>query len=161
MKRKIMIIMFCLFFMTGCSHGIGSFEKGDLDLNAFFTDINKQIGEETFHMPLLNDQAWSKKNVEKKYHMDMTILEDCMVKSSLVDLQTAEIAIFKAPKEKDARISKGIHYRLDILHKSSGSYNEEIKNWIHNAKQGRIGEYYYFVLGEDSEKVVNYMKNGA
>lgn len=161
MKTRIILTLLCLILLSGCNHGIGSFEKGNLDLPALYTKINEQIGDNVIQMPLLNDRPWTKKEIEKKYHLDMTIIEDCMVKSSLIDVQTAEIALFKVPKEKDQELKQAIRYRLDSLESSLGSYHEDVKNRIHNAKQGRIGEYYYLVLGEDGEKVVNYMKNGA
>lgn len=160
--KKILILCFvCLLFVSGCSHHKGSFKGGDVDMNAIFVDVNKNINDKKFSMSLLNDTPLSKSQIESDYNLDMTKVEDCMVKSAVIPTQLSEIAIFKISKEKEQLIKDAIAYRLETLNKSYGNYRDEAKSILHNAKQGRIGEYYYFVLGEDCEKVVNYMKNGA
>lgn len=161
MKRTMMICCLCMLFISGCTPHKGSFQDGNLDMESFFVDVNKQIDEKKIHMAFLNDIPFAKGTVEKAYHLDMTMIEDCMVKSALIPSQISEIAIFKVSKEHEQSVKNAIAYRMKALEKAWGSYNEDAKFIFYHALQGRIGKYYYFVLGEDSEKVVNYMKNGA
>lgn len=161
MKRMFTLCFICLLCISGCSHHDGSFEGGDVNMNAFFVDVNKRINDKKFNMSLLNDTPFTKSQIESEYKLDMTKVDECMVKSAVIPTQLSEIAIFKIRKDQEQYVKDAIAYRLKALEEMYGSYREEAKNIIHKAAQGRIGEYYYFVLGEDCEKVVNYMRNGA
>lgn len=157
MKKSWCLLCLCLL-LSGCGNATGSFEQGDKKLDKVFDSIEDHIADQTFAMALLQDQAMDKAQVEKNYHLDMTKIDDCMVKTSLLPAQLSEVAIFKCDKQKDAMLRKGIHYRLQQLDAAWGALVPEAKQLLHDAKQGRLGAYYYFVLGSDSKKVVNYMQ---
>lgn len=161
MKRILFICCLCLILLSGCMTHKGSFQDGNIDMESFFVEVNKRIDDKKFHMAFLDDTPFDKGQIEKAYNLDLTKIEDCMVKSAVIPSQISEIAIFKVSKEHEQLVKDAIAYRTKELEKAWGSYNEEAKFIFYHAAQGRIGEYYYFVLGEDSEKVVNYMKNGA
>ncbi|MCR0262584.1 DUF4358 domain-containing protein [[Clostridium] innocuum] len=157
MKKLIMIgLLLCL--MSGCGKDYGTFEQGDKELSRVFSDINEQIDKGSFSIPLLNDRALSDREVETLYHLDMTKIADCMVKTAAIQAQLGEIAIFKVEKKNESYVKKAIESRKEALKKQWGSYVEEADSLLYQAKEGRIGQYYYFVLGSDSEKVVNYMQ---
>ena len=68
------------------------------------------------------------------------------------------IALFQVKKEHEGDVKKAIKSRKEALEKQWGAYVPEAADLLYQAKEGRIGQYYYFVLGSDSEKVVNYMQ---
>lgn len=98
------------------------------------------------------------REVEALYQLDMTKIESCMVKTAAVQAQLGEIALFQVKKEHEGDVKKAIKSRKEALKKQWGAYVPEAADLLYQAKEGRIGQYYYFVLGSDSEKVVNYMQ---
>lgn len=159
MKKKIVFFLLFILCIAGCGNNEGSFEKGTKDIPLIYQLINANIAEKEWDMALLNDAEWGKKDIEELYQIDMTRIKEAYVKSAVVASQICEIAFFKADKGMDAMLQKGISYRLSELEKQWGTYNPECKNLIKEAKQGRIGQYYYFIIGEDCKKVVNYIQN--
>lgn len=156
--KKIIGVLF-LVILCGCSKAVGSFQEGTMDMDQLYDRISEQIVDGEWNMGMLNDAYWSKNKIEKAYDMDMTQIEDCFVKSSLIEAQFSEIAFFKVDKKYDDMIKKGIEHRLQTLHSTWGSYIEDAQEQLKKVKQGRIGKYYYMILGEDCKKVVNYIRN--
>ena len=148
--KKLLIIGLLLCLMSGCQKNTGTFAQGDKNLSSVFADINEQIADGAFSIPLLKDTALSEREVETLYQLDMTKIESCMVKTAAVQAQLGEIALFD--------VKKAIKSRKEALKKQWGAYVPEAADLLYQAKEGRIGQYYYFVLGSDSEKVVNYMQ---
>ena len=167
--KKLLIIGLLLCLMSGCQKNTGTFAQGDKNLSSVFADINEQIADGAFSIPLLKDTALSEREVEALYQLDMTKIESCMVKTAAVQAQLGEIALFQVKKEHEGDVKKAIKSRKEALEKQWGSemcirdrqwgaYVPEAADLLYQAKEGRIGQYYYFVLGSDSEKVVNYMQ---
>lgn len=157
MKKLVMIgLLLCL--VSGCRENSGTFAQGDKNLSRVFADISEQIEEGAFSIALLKDTALTDKEVEALYHLDMTKIDDCMVKTAAVQAQLGEIAIFKVEKKNEDYVKKAVDSRKEVLKKQWGSYVPEAADLLYQAKEGRIGQYYYFVLGSDSEKVVNYIQ---
>lgn len=157
MKKGLLIgILLCL--LCGCRENNGTFAQGDKNLSSVFSDINEQIADGAFSIALLKDNALSDREVETLYHLDMTKIDGCMVKTAAVQAQLGEIALFKVKKENEGEVKKAIKSRKEALKKQWGAYVPEAADLLYQAKEGRIGQYYYFVLGSDSEKVVNYMQ---
>lgn len=156
--KKWMVSVLLVCFLMGCKADVGTFAKGDKDLSSVFADINEQIDKGTFSMALLQDTPFTKKQVEEAYQLDMTKIEDCMVKQAVIQAQGSEIAFFKVDAANEALVKKGITYRIKMWKQEWGSYMSEADRLVKQAKQGRIGQYYYFVLGSDSEKMVNYIQ---
>ena len=151
--KKLLIIGLLLCLMSGCQKN-----TGDKNLSSVFADINEQIADGAFSIPLLKDTALSEREVEALYQLDMTKIESCMVKTAAVQAQLGEIALFQVKKEHEGDVKKAIKSRKEALKKQWGAYVPEAADLLYQAKEGRIGQYYYFVLGSDSEKVVNYMQ---
>ena len=104
-----------------------------------------------------NDLPLNANEIEEYYQLDMTKVEDYLVKTSVIEAQCSEIAIFKVDKEKESYVRNAVSYRRDTLKKNWGTIVEDVSYFMDNALEGRIGAYYYFVVGSDSEKVVNYI----
>lgn len=158
MKKILWCMCICLF-LCGCQSSFGSIEEGTLDMERFSERIEEQIEKNNWRMGLFNEEAWSKHKVEQEYHMDMTKIEDCLIKSSLIEAQFVEIAFFKSEKQYDSMIKDAIQYRLQKLSSTYANYVQDTTKKLSQYKQGRIGKYYYFILGEDCKKVVNYIRN--
>ena len=156
--KKLLIIGLLLCLMSGCQKNTGTFAQGDKNLSSVFADINEQIADGAFSIPLLKDTALSEREVEALYQLDMTKIESCMVKTAAVQAQLGEIALFQVKKEHEGDVKKAIKSRKEALKKQWGAYVPEAADLLYQAKEGKIGQYYYFVLGSDSEKVVNYMQ---
>ncbi len=81
--KKLLIIGLLLCLMSGCQKNTGTFAQGDKNLSSVFADINEQIADGAFSIPLLKDTALSEREVEALYQLDMTKIESCMVKPLL------------------------------------------------------------------------------
>ncbi len=156
MKKWILILS--LLFIVGCQGKIGSFIDGDANLALVFDKIQKEIIDEGNSLVLWNDVPLSANEIEKLYQLDMTKVEEYFVKTAVVEAQCSEIAFFKVDKEKESYVKDAISYRKDTLKNRWGITVEEASYLLDNALEGRIGAYYYFVVGSDSEKVVNYIQ---
>ena len=99
--KKLLIIGLLLCLMSGCQKNTGTFAQGDKNLSSVFADINEQIADGAFSIPLLKDTALSEREVETLYQLDMTKIESCMVKTAAVQAQLGEIALFQVKKEHE------------------------------------------------------------
>ena len=88
--KKLLIIGLLLCLMSGCQKNTGTFAQGDKNLSSVFADINEQIADGAFSIPLLKDTALSEREVEALYQLDMTKIESCMVKTAAVQAQLGE-----------------------------------------------------------------------
>lgn len=156
MRKWILILS--VFLFVGCQGKIGSFIDGDANLALVFDKIQKEIIDEGNSLVLWNDVPLSANEIEKLYQLDMTKVEEYLVKTVVVEAQCSEIAFFKVEKEKESYVKDAISYRKDTLKNRWGTTVEEASYLLDNALEGRIGAYYYFVVGSDSEKVVNYIQ---
>lgn len=154
--KKLLCVLMCLC-LCGCGTKRGSFQDGNKNMDMVFEIINDKIMEGKFHMGLLVDTWWRKAQVEKAYHLDMTRIQECYVKGSAIESQLSEIAFFKVSKKNESYIKKAIAFRLSSLKTVWATHIKDADSIIAACKQGRIGQYYYMVLGEDSKKVVNYI----
>lgn len=157
--KKVVVFLWCMVVLSGCGKNQGSFQKGTMDVPSLYQEINGLTVDGKWNMGLLNDEMWNKSNIEQKYHLDMTKIKEAYVKSAVIAPQLSEIAIFKVDQEMDSLLQEGIQYRVTQLKNQWETYIPECNAWIQDAKQGRIGQYYYFIIGEDSEKVVDYIQN--
>ena len=88
--KKLLIIGLLLCLMSGCQKNTGAFAQGDKNLSSVFADINEQIADGAFSIPLLKDTALSEREVEALYQLDMTKIESCMVKTAAVQAQLGD-----------------------------------------------------------------------
>ena len=72
LHEKLLIIGLLLCLMSGCQKNTGTFAQGDKNLSSVFADINEQIADGAFSIPLLKDTALSEREVETLYQLDMT-----------------------------------------------------------------------------------------
>lgn len=158
MMKKGFCLWMCLLILCGCQATHGSFADGDLDIAYVMDKINANIADGKWKMGILKDTPLSKQEIEKQYHFDMTMIEECRVQQSLIPAQLSEIAIFKAEKQADEMLAKGLLQHKEDLMKQYGAMLMDSTAILNHAMQGRIGQYYYFVLGEDAKKVVHYMQ---
>ena len=118
--KKLLIIGLLLCLMSGCQKNTGTFAQGDKNLSSVFADINEQIADGAFSIPLLKDTALSEREVETLYQLDMTKIESCMVRTAAVQAQLGEIALFKVKKENEGEVKKAIASRKEDLKKAMG-----------------------------------------
>lgn len=154
-KKLILVILFTM--LCACSTSDGSFQKGDIQYDTLFDNINKKIQREDWDIAVLNDQALTAQDVESQFHLDMTKIDSFMIKRSLLALEPGEIAIFKVSQEYDEEIENALQqHKMDIV--TENTFISNIEELLEQSQMGRLGEYYYFILGHDSEKVVHYMQ---
>ena len=157
MKKYISIIV-CLLMLVGCGQEKGSFEDGTLNMEKFYMDIMNVREDAKWRFAQLQDSNWTHKEIETKYHLDMTKVDDVVVRSSIIS-SDSELAIFKVTKKNEAYVKEAIEERMQDIREMYAPYKHDVEENLQQVKQGRMGEYYYFILGEDSKKVVNYIRN--
>ncbi|MEF9967302.1 MAG: DUF4358 domain-containing protein [Longicatena sp.] len=157
MKRYFIICLIMSTLLTSCASKQDSFALGTKKMDKLYEHVNQRTMNETWEFAFLNDKYWSLQEIEDIYGLDMTKIEEAYVKSSNIEAELSEIAFFKTEQVNDAHINEGIGKRIQAIERKWGSYVPTCAHYIKTAQQGRIGKYYYFIFGKDSEKVVNYI----
>lgn len=156
--KRLLCICLLVCMLTGCREKVGSFLDGDINFNVLFDRISQKKAQKDWELPLLNDQDVSLAVVEEEYQLDMTKIDECVVRRSIIPAELGEIAFFKTAESNDALLKEAVEVYKGSL-KEQWKYIKNSVEVIEKAVDGRIGEYYYFILGEDHEKVVDYMQS--
>lgn len=156
MKQSLLIVLILL--LCGCTSMKHSFEKGSIDMDQLYANIMEVSAEHHWRYAPLQDTNWTQSEIEKTYHLDMTKVEEAVVRSSVMLSDVSEIAFFKVSEDNESYVIKAIEHRRDEVKQIWEPYKGNATYIIDSAKHGRIGQYYYFILGEDSKKVVNYIQ---
>lgn len=153
--KKIIFIYFCCM-LCGCSLTHGSFEKGNIDMEYLISSIQQEIEKKQWNYGILQNESLKKDEIESLYHMPAICMDEAYVYQGIIPLQFNEIAFFKMNQKYEKELLDGIEKRKkDLKNRYS---NIDIDEILNQCQQGNIGKYYYFVLGEDAGKVVNYIK---
>ena len=160
LKKKGSILFLCLcFILCGCHHGIGSFDAGTLDVEQLMDRINAKSINGDWQFPIMKEEAWQVSAIQKAYALDVTKVQDAYSRSAILPAELGEITIFKATKEVDALLQQSVEKRIASLKQEWGNILYEADQVMQTVKEGRIGEYYYVIIGVDSQKVVNYIQS--
>lgn len=156
--RKIISLVILIILLCGCHKSMGSFTNGDMDMVAFYEKLNQKTMQDEWRFPLLNEQYLEKAVVEETHHIDMTKLKDSNVVQAIVPMEMGELSFFKTDSENDRMIQEALQsYKTEL--KQKWQYMKGSQNIIEQALEGRIGQYYYFIIGEDNQKVVDYIRD--
>lgn len=158
MLKKLFCCMFAFLCLFGCDR-MGSFEKGNLDVEKIVYNINKQVVDGKLEMELLNEIAWDDAKIEQAYALTMTQVKEVHVFSSVVKPQFGEIAFFKVDKKALKEVKEAISHRKENMLQTWENIIPDAEKRINASWEGEIGQYYCFILGTDAEKVVNYLRS--
>lgn len=160
MKRGKWIIVLCvILLLVSCKAGRGHFEDGSIHLEKVINEINEKSMEADWEFPILNETPWEATQVSQQYALDMKRINSSYVVSSVLSAQLGEISFFNAKEEVDQALKEAANGRLTAL---QGEWNQtlyEADEILAEAKMGRIGQYYYLIVGRDAQKVVNYIQS--
>ena len=158
MLKKWCCCMFAFLCLFGCDK-MGSFEKGNLNVEKVIYNINKQITDKTLEMELLNEIPWEDTKIEEEYGFVVAHAKEAYVFSSVVKPQLGEIAFFQADDTVLDEVKNAISYRKENILNTWKNTIPGLEKRINASWEGKIGQYYCFVLGTDTEKVVNYLRS--
>ena len=85
--------------------------------------------------------------------------KEAYVFSSVVKPQLGEIAFFQADDTVLDEVKNAISYRKENILNTWKNTIPGLEKRINASWEGKIGQYYCFVLGTDTEKVVNYLRS--
>lgn len=157
--KQWLLVFFLCMVLGGCRQSLGHFKDGNIDLDQLIIDMNEKTKNQDWEFPYVNQSVKESDETAELYSMDMTNIEHSYRVSSILDAELGEITFFQADESQDERIKQGIEVRLTALKEEWGSLLLESENILSQSKQGRIGEYYYLIVGRDAQKVVNYMQS--
>lgn len=157
--KKYILLFLCFFCLCGCSHGVGKFKDGTIQLSKLTDKINQKSMDGDWQFPILQKEATSLQEVSKLYELDMMHIKECEVHMALIPAQMGEIAFFHVEEKDDAMLKKAIDCHIAQLKTKWGTLLLEADSILSSVKEGRIGEYYYVIVGSDAQKVVNYIQN--
>lgn len=157
--KKYILLFLCFFCLCGCSHGIGKFEDGTMQLSKLSERINQKSINGDWQFPVFQQTAISLNEVSKQYELDMTKVKDCEIHTALIDAQIGELAFFHIDEKDDTMMKQAVEKHITQLKTKWGNLILEADTLLSNVKEGRIGEYYYVIVGSDAQKVVNYIQN--
>lgn len=155
---KKIICMMITFLLVGCSSN-GSFDSGIKDFQPLIQYVNTQVENGDWDFGLLQEESLSQESIAEDYQLDVTRIEEAFVYPAISMAQISEIAFFLVEEAVQSIVEEAIAYRKQQLHEQWDTYIEDAKEIIDNACEGRIGKYYYFIVGIDAEKMVNYISN--
>ena len=89
----------------------------------------------------------------------MINIKECEVHSSLIPAQMGEIAFFHVEEKEDSMMKQAVEKHIAQLKSKWINLILEADAVLSEVKEGRIGEYYYVIVGSDAQKVVNYIQN--
>lgn len=156
--KRLLCVCLLVCMLSGCREKLGSFVDGDVNFMVLFDRLSQRKAQKDWEFPLLNDQDVTLAEIEKEYQLDMTKIDECVVHRSIIPAELGEIAFFKTSETNDAVLNDAFEVYKGNL-KEQWKYIKNSTEVINEAAVGRIGEYYYFILGEDHEKVVDYMQS--
>lgn len=156
---KHMMICLCFFCLCSCSKSMGHFKDGTMQLDQLMQNINQKSVKGDWDFPILNETQIPLTKVASLYELDMTQIKENKTYCSLLPAQLGEIAFFHVEESKDAMMKKAIEKRIQDMEKQWGALLMEAGTILQNHKEGRIGEYYYVIVGSDAQKVVNYIQD--
>lgn len=154
--RKFFYI--CCFLLVGCSNN-GSFEKGIHDFTPIIRYVNAQIDKGEWEFGLFHENSLSIEEINQQYDISLTTEDQVVVYTSISQAQISEIAFFSMDTQSEERVKQAIAYRKKQLHDRWDTYIMHAKDVIEKAQEGRIGKYYYFIVGIDAKNMVNYISN--
>lgn len=155
MRKFILIICFLL---VGCSTN-GSFEKGIKDFTPIIQYVNQQITKQEWELGLFQENSLTTEKIKQLYALDDAIASQAIVFPSISTAQISEIAFFLIDETMQEKVKNAIIFRKQQLHEQWDTHIEGAKALIDQAKEGRVGQYYYFIIGIDAENMVNYISN--
>lgn len=161
MKRRIRFVLCCMMMlmMMGCHKSIGSFQEGTIDLSSVIEQINEKSIDGDWEYPIVNQTAWDGVLIQDTYGLDMTKVQSSYVVSSIVTAQLGELAFFKTEEAYDDIVKEAGNRRISSIKETWKDTLLEGDAILDEAKMGRIGEYYYLIIGRDAQKVVNYIQS--
>lgn len=156
---KHMMITLCFFCLCSCSKSMGHFKDGTMKLDQLIQDINQKSIQGDWSFPILNETQIPLSQVAELYGLDMTQIKNCEAHQSILPAQLGELAFFHVEESKDAMMKQVVEKHIQDMEKHWGTLLMEAEDVLHGCKEGRIGEYYYVIVGSDAQKVVNYIQN--
>lgn len=154
---KKFFFIFC-FLLVGCSTN-GSFEKGIDDFTLIIQYVNQKVEKHEWNFGLFQENSIATEKVKQLYALDDAIASQARVYLSISAAQVSEIAFFLIDDMTQDTVKDAIMFRKQQLHEQWDSHIEEAKLLIEQAEEGRIGKYYYFIVGTDAKNMVNYISN--
>lgn len=130
-----------------------------MQLSKLSEKINQKSINGDWQFPVVHQTAISLNEVSKQYAMDMTKIKDCEIHTALIDAQIGELAFFHVDEKDDTMMKQAVEKHIAQLKTKWGNLILEADTLLSNVKEGRIGEYYYVIVGSDAQKVVNYIQN--
>ena len=110
-------------------------------------------------MHLFQENSLTTEKIKQLYALDDTIASKTVVYLSISSAQINEIAFFLIDDTMQETVKNAIIFRKQQLHEQWDTHIDGAKELIDQAKEGRIGQYYYFIIGIDAENMVNYISN--
>lgn len=156
---KWFIVCLCVFCLCACSPSMGHFEDGSIELNELVRKINEKSANGEWEFPILQEKETAPNIVSTRYAIDLTQVMDGQVYEALLPAQIGEIAFFHMEEGKEALVKQAIQHRLKELKKEWGTLIYDADELINTCIEGKIGEYYYVMIGRDAQKVVNYIQD--
>ena len=154
--RKFFLIV--CFLLGGCSTN-GSFENGINDFTQIIKYVNQQIEKQEWKFGSFQENSLTTEKIKQLYALDDTIASKTVVYLSISSAQINEIAFFLIDDTMQETVKNAIIFRKQQLHEQWDTHIDGAKELIDQAKEGRIGQYYYFIIGIDAENMVNYISN--
>ena len=156
MIKKIVCCMICIFLFSGC-FDTGSFEKGNIKEEEVIYRLNEHILKEEWNMDFLNENVWEQQRIENNYGINIHQFENVYIFSSVLASQMEEVAFFHVDTSNVNIAKQAVSQRKKALLEEAKTQKMDEKILEKTMWEGKIGEYYCFLVGTDTEKVVHYL----
>lgn len=154
--KKISLMILCMMLslsLVGC----GSKTNKEVSFEEIANTITKKIesGDIAMGMGMTLDET----SIKDLYDIDPNDLESFHVVIPVMNVQASEYAMFKAKDGKLDAVKKGVEHRIETLKQTWSQYLPEQYEFVKNYKTYESGNYYFMVINENPDNVLNVIKD--
>ncbi len=152
--RKLLCAASLLMAVAGCTSQLSTAE---VDLSKVSESVYEKVENGEIEMGMMSENLDATALMDL-YGLDIKDLESYDVRMALINVQANEIAMFEAKEGKLDTVKKGVEKRLENLKELWSQYLPDQYELVKNSVTYENGNYYFFIVGQDAEKILELIK---
>ncbi len=152
--RKLLCAASLLMAVAGCTSQPSAAE---VDLSKVSESVYEKVENGEIEMGMMSENLDATALMDL-YGLDIKDLESYDVRMALINVQANEIAMFEAKEGKLDTVKKGVEKRLENLKELWSQYLPDQYELVKNSVTYENGNYYFFIVGQDAEKILELIK---
>lgn len=152
--KKLLCAASLLMVVAGCTSKPSATE---VDLSKVSESVYEKVESGEIEMGMMSENLDASALMDL-YGLDIKDLESYDVRMALINVQANEIAMFEAKEGKLDTVKKGVEKRLENLKELWSQYLPDQYELVKNSVTYENSNYYFFIVGQDAEKILELIK---